>query len=284
MLQLASKQGVLDVMHRYGFTFRKRYGQNFLIDEEAVKTILDAADLDKQTGVIEIGPGFGTMTGYLAQKAGAVTAIELDDALIPILQDLLGGFQNVRILHADALKVDLNAVIREMNLPKVSVVANLPYYITTPILMALLTSGVSFDKITVMVQREVAQRMAAAPGNRERGAISVAVQYYTKPTICGIVPADKFFPVPQVDSAVLCLTRRETPPVTVEEKRFFAVVKAAFSQRRKMLTNTLTASGLFSCSKEELATRLQEVGISGTARAETLTMEEFARIADLCDL
>ena len=280
MIQLATKQGVLDVMHRYGFTFRKRYGQNFLIDEGAVNTILDAAALDRDTAVIEIGPGFGTMTGYLAQRAGAVTAIELDDALIPILGDLLGGFDNVHVIHGDALKVDLKAIIAEMNLPKVSVVANLPYYITTPILMALLTSGVPFDKITVMVQKEVAERMAAAPGGRERGAISVAVQYYTEPEVCGIVPADKFYPAPQVDSAVLCLTRREHPPVEVDEKKFFAVVKAAFSQRRKVLTNTLLSSGLFSCTKDELAQKLSAVGIAPTARAETLSLEEFAIITN----
>ena len=280
MVQLASKQGVLDVMKRYGFTFRKRYGQNFLIDEGAVNTILDAAALDKDTAVIEIGPGFGTMTGYLAQRAGAVTAIELDDTLIPILGDLLDGFDNVRIVHGDALKVDLQAIIREMNLPKVSVVANLPYYITTPILMALLTSEVPFDKITVMVQKEVAERMAAPAGGRERGAISVAVQYYTDPQICGIVPADRFFPAPQVDSAVLCLIRREHPPVDVDEKRFFNVVKVAFSQRRKVLTNTLLSGGLFTCTKAELADRLAAVGISPTARAETLSLEDFAAISN----
>lgn len=280
MLKLATKQGVLDVMRRYGFTFRKRYGQNFLIDEDAVRTILNAAALDENTGVIEIGPGFGTMTGYLAQAAGKVTAIELDDALIPILNDLLGEFSNVHLVHGDALKVDLQEVIREMGLPHVSVVANLPYYITTPILMALLTSDVPFDKITVMVQKEVAERMAAAPGGRERGAISVAVQYYTEAEICGIVPADKFYPAPQVDSAVLCLTRREKPPVEVDEKRFFAVVKAAFSQRRKMLINTLLSSGIFPYTKEELTRKLTEIGISPTARAETLSLSDFAQITN----
>lgn len=269
-----------DIIRRHGFTFKKSLGQNFLIDGNVLDRIIAAAGLDRTRGALEIGPGIGALTERLAQAAGIVVALEIDQRLLPILGEVLSPCDNVHILHADVLKTDLARLWDEYfaNAVGVSVVANLPYYVTTPIVMKLLEERLPIEHIVVMVQKEVADRMAARPGSKAYGSLSIAVQYYCEPQLVATVPAGSFIPPPNVESAVIRLTRRHTPAVAVaDEDRFFRVVQTAFAQRRKTLANNLSAlSGKE--RKTELAALLTSVGIQPERRAETLTLAEFAQV------
>lgn len=277
---LHSPAVVKEIIEKYGFRFSKSLGQNFLIDGNIIDNIIKNADINEDDGVIEIGPGIGTLTQKLCESAGKVVAIELDNNLLPILDETLSDYENVEVIHGDVLKVNLNKIIQEkLGGKKVKVVANLPYYITTPIIMKLLEENLSIDKIVVMVQKEVAFRMKAKPGSKDYGALSVAVQYYSKPEIIVDVPKNVFMPKPNVDSAVIMLNIYDDPAVTVKDKKtFFKVVKAAFGQRRKTLLNAL-ASGI-NLNKKEIESILNQIGIDPKRRGETLDITEFARISD----
>ncbi|HYE80681.1 MAG TPA: 16S rRNA (adenine(1518)-N(6)/adenine(1519)-N(6))-dimethyltransferase RsmA [Clostridia bacterium] len=270
-----------DLMKKYDFRTAKKFGQNFLVDESILKAIIDCSELSKEDCVLEIGPGLGVMTQVLCEKAGKVLAVEIDKNLIPILRVSLFGFDNVKLINDDILKLDLKKVLEEIfgNTP-VKVVANLPYYITTPIIMKLLEEGINLKSITIMVQKEVGERLGAAPGGKDYGALSVAVQYRCIPHKVLIVPPESFIPQPEVESMVVRLDYREKPPVTLhDEKMYFRVVKASFGQRRKTLLNAL-ASGNLGKSKEELRMILSKNNIDENRRGETLSLEEFARIAN----
>ena len=283
MATLGIPSNTIAVLQKYNFTFQKKFGQNFLIDPHVLEKIVDAAEVTKEDCVVEIGPGIGTMTQYLAERAGRVVAVEIDRALIPILEDTLSDYDNVEILNEDILKVDLNRLAEEKNQGRpVKVVANLPYYITTPIVMGLFESRVPLSSITIMVQKEVAERMQAAPGSKDYGALSLAVQYYSDQKIVANVPPNCCIPRPNVGSAVIRLTRYEKPPVLVEdEKFFFSLIRASFNQRRKMLANGLgNATGL-PVSREDVREALLAMGLSENVRGETLTLEQFARLSDL---
>jgi len=279
---VSSPKRTKDIIAKYGFTFKKSLGQNFLIDQNVLRNIVQAAELDESTGALEIGPGIGALTEQLAKTAGRVAAIEIDQRLIPILRDVMGIYDNVEIVHGDVLKLELGPLIAEKfaGLDRVSVVANLPYYVTTPILMKLLEERLPLAHIVVMIQKEVAERMAASPGGKDYGSLSIAVQYYCVPKLVAIVPHTVFVPQPNVDSAVIKLTVRERPAVDVaDEARFFRIVQAAFAQRRKTLGNNLTA--LFGKDRREaLQTELTALGIDPVRRGETLSLEEFARITN----
>jgi|HigsolmetaGSP12D_1036236.scaffolds.fasta_scaffold00217_7 16S rRNA (adenine1518-N6/adenine1519-N6)-dimethyltransferase len=271
-----------DILRRHGFTVRKSLGQNFLTDGNILGKIVDAADLDKTKGVLEIGPGLGALTERLAEAAGRVAAIEIDGRLLPILREALAPYPNVELVHADVLKTDLHGLWERVfaGCSEVSVAANLPYYITTPILMKLLEERLPFRHIVVMVQKEVAERLAASPGGKDYGSLSVAVQYYCEPEFVCAVPAGVFIPAPQVDSAVIRLTRRADPPVRVtDERRLFRVVHAAFAQRRKTLANNLSALAGRD-RKGELEDLLRRIGIDPGRRGETLSLAEFAALSE----
>lgn len=278
--RLYSPAVVKEIIEKHGFRFSKSLGQNFLIDGNIIDRIIDGANIKADDGIIEVGPGIGTLTQKLCESAGKVVAIELDNNLLPILEETLGGYSNFEVVHGDVLKVDLNKIIEEkLEARKVKVVANLPYYITTPIIMKLLEENIKIDKIVVMVQKEVALRMKANPGNKDYGALSIAVQYYSKPEIIVDVPKNVFMPRPNVDSAVIMLDVYHEPIIKVkDEKLFFKVVKAAFGKRRKTLLNALT-SGI-ELKKEEIEVVLERSGIDPVRRGETLSITEFARIAD----
>ena len=280
---LGNPQATIAVLNKYGFTFQKKFGQNFLIDERVLEKIISAAEVNKDDFVLEIGPGIGTMTQYLAENAREVMAVEIDKNLIPILSDTLSAYDNVSILNADILKVDIAKIVEEKNGGKpVKVVANLPYYITTPIIMGLFESHVPIDSITVMVQKEVADRMQVGPGTKDYGALSLAVQYYAKPYIVANVPPNCFMPRPKVGSAVIRLERYENPPVTVEdEKLMFRLIRASFNQRRKTLANGLKNSPELDYTKEEIEAAIEALGRGASIRGEALTLEEFAKLADL---
>jgi 16S rRNA (adenine1518-N6/adenine1519-N6)-dimethyltransferase len=269
-----------DIIRRHGFTFKKSLGQNFLIDGHILDQIIAAAGLDETRGALEIGPGIGALTERLAQEAGKVIALEIDNRLLPILQEVLSPYDNVDVIHADVLKTDLHRLWEEQFTENagVSVVANLPYYVTTPIIMKLLEERLPVEHIVVMVQKEVAQRMAANPGGKEYGSLSIAVQYYCEPELVCIVPPGAFVPPPNVDSAVIRLTKRCEPAVAVpDEERFFRLVQTSFAHRRKTLANNLSAlSGKE--RKVELSELLESCGVKPQRRAETLSLEEFARI------
>ncbi|WP_276357713.1 16S rRNA (adenine(1518)-N(6)/adenine(1519)-N(6))-dimethyltransferase RsmA [Cohnella caldifontis] len=269
-----------EIIRKHGFTFKKSLGQNFLIDGNILDKIIAAAGLDGTKGALEIGPGIGALTERLAQAAGTVVALEIDNRLIPILEDVMSPYGNVNVVHADVLKTDLRRVWADYfaDVSGVSVVANLPYYVTTPIVMKLLEEKLPVDRIVVMVQKEVAERMAAKPGGKDYGSLSIAVQYYCEPELVASVPSGAFVPAPNVDSAVIRLTKRAAPAVSVpDEDRFFRVVHAAFAQRRKTIANNLAAiSGKE--RKAELTALLAEIGIAPERRAETLSLEEFARL------
>jgi 16S rRNA (adenine1518-N6/adenine1519-N6)-dimethyltransferase len=281
MKETTITESTRDLIKKHDFRMAKKLGQNFLIDESVLKTIIDCSELSKEDCVLEIGPGLGVMTQVLSEKAGEVLAVEIDRNLIPILKVSLFGLENVKVINEDILKLDLNKVLEE-NFGKtpVKVVANLPYYITTPIIMKLLEENVNFKSITVMVQKEVGERLCAPPGGKDYGAITVSVQYRCKPQKILIVPPESFIPRPEVESMVIRLDSRDKPPVIVkDEKLYFRVVKASFGQRRKTLLNALT-SGNLGKTKEEFRTILSENNIDEKRRGETLSLEEFAKIAN----
>lgn len=281
MANLGIPQNTIAVLQKYNFVFQKKFGQNFLIDSHVLDKIVDAARITDEDCVLEIGPGIGTMTQYLAESAREVVAVEIDRALIPILQDTLSGYDNVTVLNEDIMKVDVGRIVRERNQGNpIKVVANLPYYITTPIVMSLLENHVPLRSITVMVQREVADRMQVGPGTKDYGALSLAVQYYTKPEIVAHVPANCFMPRPNVDSAVIRLTRYQEPPVEVQDEKYlFALIRASFNQRRKTLANGL-ANGM-GIPREQVTAALEQMGLTATTRGEALTLEQFARLSNL---
>ena len=270
------------VLHRHGFRFQKKYGQNFLTDPAVLADIVEASGVTKNDFVLEIGPGMGTLTAQLAEAAGGVLAVEIDTKLIPILEEQLADRMNVELMQGDVMKLPLAEILEERAKSRpVRVVANLPYYITTPILMKLLEENIPYTSITVMVQKEVAERMTAGPGSKIYGALSLAVQYYTEPRIHFLLEPWAFFPPPKVESAVITLTRHETPPVSVrDEKLLFALIRASFNQRRKTLANALANGAGLSLSKEEIAQKIVEQGHPATVRGEALSLEEFARLAD----
>lgn len=279
---LGIPQNTIAVLQKYNFTFQKKYGQNFLIDTHVLDKIISSAEITSEDLVLEIGPGIGTMTQYLAQAAGKVIAVEIDKALIPILEDTLSGFDNVTVLNEDILKVDIAGIAeRENGGRPIKVVANLPYYITTPIIMGLFENHVPVKSITVMVQKEVAERMQVGPGTKDYGALSLAVQYYAKPYIVANVPPNCFMPRPKVGSAVICLETYENPPVQVEdEKMMFRIIRASFNQRRKTLANGLKNSPEIDFTKEEIETAIEQLGKGASVRGEALRLEEFAELSN----
>lgn len=283
MANLGIPQNTIAVLQKYNFNFQKKFGQNFLIDTNVLDKIISSAEITKDDCVLEIGPGIGTMTQYLAENAGEVVAVEIDKALIPILEDTLSAYDNVTVINDDILKVDINKIVQEKNNGKpIKVVANLPYYITTPIIMGLFESHVPLKSITIMVQKEVADRMQVGPGTKDYGALSLAVQYYAKPEIVANVPPNCFIPRPNVGSAVIRLTRYEEPPVKVQdESKMFALIRASFNQRRKTLVNGLGNAAGLNVSKEQVAAALEKMGLSPTVRGETFTLEQFATLSDL---
>ena len=280
---LGNPQNTIEVLQKYNFVFQKKFGQNFLIDTHVLDKIIGSAEITKDDVVLEIGPGIGTMTQYLACAAKKVIAVEIDKALIPILEDTLSEYENVRVINHDVLKVDIAKLAEEENGGKpIKVVANLPYYITTPIIMGLFENHVPIKSITVMVQKEVADRMQVGPGTKDYGALSLAVQYYAKPYIVANVPPTCFMPRPKVGSAVIRLERYENPPVTVEdEKLMFRLIRASFNQRRKTLANGLKNSPELDYTKEEIEAAIEALGRGASIRGEALTLEEFAKLADL---
>lgn len=282
MANLGIPANTIDILQKYHFNFQKKLGQNFLIDTKVLERIIEASDISKDDCVLEIGPGIGTMTQYLAEKAGEVIAVEIDKALIPILEDTLKEYDNVTVINNDILKVDINKIVNEKNNGQpIKVVANLPYYITTPIIMGLFESHVPLKSITVMVQKEVADRMQVGPGTKDYGALSLAVQYYAKPEVVANVPPNCFIPRPNVGSAVIRLTRYEKPPVMAEDEHFmFSLIRASFNQRRKTLINGLLNAGL-GLSKENIIHALESMQLSLTIRGEALTLEQFAKLSNL---
>ena len=291
MSKLSNPKETIAVVSQYDFDFRKRFGQNFLVDEGVILRALEAAQVGEEDVIFEIGPGIGTLTQYLCEAAHSVAAIEIDRKLIPILEDTLKKYDNVRIINEDVLKTDLLDLAREyeagrMNQPGqkhlLKIVANLPYYITTPILMALMQQRIPAQSVTVMVQKEVADRMTARPGSKDYGSLSSAVQYYARPQIVEIVPPESFIPRPKVTSAVVRMELYEEPPVKpADEKLFIAITRAAFEQRRKTLVNALGSNQALSCSKDSIREALEKMGKSPSVRGEALSMEEFIQLSDL---
>lgn len=283
MTELGNRRGTTEIIQKYQFAFQKKFGQNFLIDSSILDKIIESADITSQDCVLEIGPGIGTMTQRLAEEAGEVVAVEIDRNLIPILRDTLSDYNNVTVINEDILKMDINRMVEERNGGKpIKVVANLPYYITTPIIMALFEKHVPLHSVTIMVQKEVADRMRVGPGTKDYGALSLAVQYYAKPEIITRVPAACFMPRPNVDSTVIRLTRYEKPPVEVkDEDRLFAIIRASFNQRRKTLANGLANAGGLGISRAQVEEVLVQMGLPVTTRGETLTLERFAELSNL---
>lgn len=280
---LGNPKNTIEVLNKYQFMFQKKFGQNFLIDTHVLEKIIQSANITKEDFVLEIGPGIGTMTQYLAEAAREVTAVEIDRNLIPILKDTLSGYDNVNVINEDILKVDICRLAQEKNGGRpIKVVANLPYYITTPIIMGLFESHVPLDSITIMVQKEVADRMQVGPGTKDYGALSLAVQYYAQPYIVANVPPNCFMPRPKVGSAVIRLTRYAQPPVQVDdEKKMFRLVRASFNQRRKTLVNGLNNSQEVHATREAVLAALEQMGLSPTVRGEVLTLEQFAQLSNL---
>ena len=283
MEKLSNPQVTINTIKKYEFAFRKKFGQNFLIDEHVINKIISAAEITKDDMVLEIGPGIGTMTQYLAESAGCVVAVEIDKNLIPILNETLSEYDNVTIINDDILKVDINRLVEEKNGGRpVKVVANLPYYITTPIIMGLFESHVPLVSLTVMVQKEVAERMQAGPGTKDYGALSLAVQYYAKPYIAANVPPNCFIPRPNVGSAVIRLTGYDEKPVKVsDEKLMFKLIRAAFNQRRKTLQNAVANSADLNFTKAQVEKSLEKMNLSADVRGERLTLAEFAMLSDI---
>lgn len=282
MPTLGNPTGTIDILKKYNFNFQKRFGQNFLIDSHILEKIVEASEITKEDCVLEIGPGIGTMTQYLAESARHVVAVEIDDSLIPILQDTLSMYDNVTVIHQDILKVDINRLVQEYNDGRpIKVVANLPYYITTPIIMGLFESHVPLQSIIIMVQKEVADRMQVGPGTKDYGALSLAVQYYAHPEVITYVSPGCFIPKPNVGSAVIRLTRYPEPPVqTEDETLLFRLIRASFNQRRKTLANSIANAGELSYSREQVQEALERLGLSVSVRGEALTLEQFASLTN----
>lgn len=282
MASLGNPKNTIEIIQKYEFAFQKKFGQNFLIDTHVLGKIIDAAGVTKEDMVLEIGPGIGTMTQYLAENARQVVAVEIDKNLIPILEETLKGYDNITVINEDILKLDINQLAEEYNNGRpIKVVANLPYYITTPIIMGLFESNVPIDNITVMVQKEVADRMQVGPGSKDYGALSLAVQYYAKPYIVANVPPNCFIPRPNVGSAVIRLTRHQEPPVQVKDsKLMFKLIRASFNQRRKTLQNGLNNSPEITYPKEQIIAAIDSLNVSPTIRGEALTLEQFARLSN----
>ncbi len=285
MDKIANASKTIEVIRKHDFSFQKRYGQNFLIDGNVLDKIMDAADITKEDHVIEIGPGIGSMTQYLCERAGRVTAVEIDRELIPILEETLKDYENVSIINDDILKTDIEKLLtQEGRVTRAKVVANLPYYITTPIVMGLLENHVPLKSVTVMVQKEVAERMIAGPGGKEYGALSLAVRYYTDPHIVANVPPNCFMPRPKVGSAVIKLDIYDKPPVSVSnEALMFKLIRAAFNQRRKTLANSIANASGLDFSKEDVIKALNGMGLNGNIRGEALDLDDFARLTGLLD-
>ena len=282
MAELGNPQNTIEVLQKYRFNFQKKFGQNFLIDTHVLDKIIDASGVTEDEFVLEIGPGIGTMTQYLCERAREVVAVEIDKNLIPILSDTLKNYSNVTVINEDILKLDICKLAEEKNQGKpIKVVANLPYYITTPIIMGLFESHVPIDSITIMVQKEVAERMQEKPGSKDYGALSLAVQYYAKPEIVANVPPNCFMPRPNVGSAVIRLTRHEKPPVEVEdEKLMFRIIRASFNQRRKTLANGLNNSPEIHLPKEVIQESIVSLGVPENIRGEALSLEQFAELSN----
>ncbi len=282
MAELGNPQNTIEVLQKYRFNFQKKFGQNFLIDTHVLDKIIDASGVTEDDFVLEIGPGIGTMTQYLCERAREVVAVEIDKNLIPILSDTLKNYSNVTVINEDILKLDICKLAEEKNQGKpIKIVANLPYYITTPIIMGLFESHVPIDSITIMVQKEVAERMQEKPGSKEYGALSLAVQYYAKPEIVANVPPNCFMPRPNVGSAVIRLTRHEKPPVEVEdEKLMFRIIRASFNQRRKTLANGLNNSPEIHLPKEVIQESIVSLGVPENIRGEALSLEQFAELSN----
>ena len=283
MPTLGNPKGTIEILKKYNFNFQKRFGQNFLIDSNILTKIVESAEVTKDDFVLEIGPGIGTMTQYLAESAREVVAVEIDKSLIPILGDTLSSYDNVTVINEDILKVDIERLVQEKNQGKpVKVVANLPYYITTPIIMGLFESHVPLKSITIMVQKEVADRMQVGPGTKDYGALSLAVQYYARPELITYVSPACFIPKPNVGSAVIRLDRYEKPPVETENEAFlFAVIKAAFNQRRKTLVNGLSNAGNLGITRKQAEDTLLQMQLSPSIRGEALTLREFADLSNI---
>ena len=283
MENLGNPKNTIEIIQKYEFMFQKKFGQNFLIDTHVLEKIISAAGITKDDCVLEIGPGIGTMTQYLAENAGHVVAVEIDRNLIPILKETLADYDNVTVINEDILRVDIKALAEEYNGGKpIKVVANLPYYITTPIIMGLFESGVPIDNITVMVQKEVADRMKEGPGSKDYGALSLAVQYYAEPEIVANVPPNCFIPRPNVGSAVIRLTRHKEMPVQVKDPALmFKIIRASFNQRRKTLQNGLGNASELPYTKEQIAAAIAEMGLTPTIRGEALSLAQFAQLSDI---
>lgn len=285
MATLGIPKNTIEIIQKYNFMFQKKFGQNFLIDTRVLERIIEASGVTKDDMVLEIGPGIGTMTQYLCENARKVIAVEIDKNLIPILSDTLSEYDNVRVINEDILKVDINKLVNEENDGKpIKVIANLPYYITTPIIMGLFESHVPIESITIMVQKEVADRMKVGPGTKDYGALSLAVQYYAEPKVVATAPANCFMPRPNVDSSVIKLTRHENVPVNVkDEKLMFKIIRASFNQRRKTLQNSICNCPDLHFSKAQIVEALKQMGLSETIRGEALTLEQFAEFTNhLC--
>ena len=283
MASLGNPKNTIEIIQKYEFMFQKKFGQNFLIDTHVLEKIISSAGVTKEDCVLEIGPGIGTMTQYLAENARQVVAVEIDKNLIPILGETLAAYDNVTVINEDILKVDIKAIAEKYNDGRpIKVVANLPYYITTPIIMGLFESGVPIDNITVMVQKEVADRMQEGPGSKDYGALSLAVQYYAEPEIVAIVPPNCFIPRPNVGSAVIRLTRHKEMPVKVNDaEHMFRIIRASFNQRRKTLQNGLNNSPEIPYSKEKILAAIERMGLPATVRGEALSLEQFAELSDI---
>ena len=283
MANLGNPKNTIEIIQKYEFMFQKKFGQNFLIDTHVLEKIISAAGITKNDCVLEIGPGIGTMTQYLSENAGHVVAVEIDRNLIPILKETLEDYDNVTVINEDILRVDIKALAEEYNGGKpIKVVANLPYYITTPIIMGLFESGVPIDNITVMVQKEVADRMKEGPGSKDYGALSLAVQYYAEPEIVANVPPNCFIPRPNVGSAVIRLTRHKEMPVEVKDPALmFKIIRASFNQRRKTLQNGLGNAPELPYTKEQIAAAIAEMGLTPTIRGEALSLAQFAQLSDI---
>lgn len=282
MATLGNPKNTIEILRKYDFSFQKRFGQNFLIDTHVLDKIIYSAGITKEDFVLEIGPGIGTLTQYLCESARQVIAVEIDKKLIPILDDTLSEYDNVSVINDDILKVDIQAIADKYNDGKpIKVVANLPYYITTPIIMGLFESHVPIDSITIMVQKEVAERMRACPGKKDYGALTLAVQYYSKPEIVANVPPNCFMPRPNVGSAVIRLTKHNKPIVDViDEALLFKIIRASFNQRRKTLQNGLNNYSGLSYSKEQILDAIRSINVSDSIRGEALTLEQFSQISN----